>query len=394
MTPGPEDVFDAEPAFPRGFRGASRRCGIKEAGPDVAVIHTDPPAAAAALFTRNRFPGAPVVVGREVIRGGRLRAVVVNSGNANAATGAEGIRRAKRMAGAAAGELDVPVAEVLPASTGVIGRPLPVERIEAGLRGVRGELADDPVETARAMMTTDTHPKALSLRVGDATLTVLSKGSGMIAPDLATTLVWILTDAEWSPGELDGMLRPAAARTLEMLSIDGDTSTSDTCALLANGVVGPVDPEAFAGALETALERTCEVLARDGEGATRLLRATATGARTEDDARTVARAVVESPLVKTMAYGGDPNVGRLVMAVGKCADVEMDPGAVEIRLGGIPVFRRGAIAGVEPSRIREALRGDPVEIAVSLAAGDARAVAWGCDLGEGYIAENAAYSPS
>src|SRR5690606_14541146 len=215
---------------------------------------------------------------------------------------------------AAAQELGVPADEVLMSSTGVIGVRLPIERIEAALEGMGAELQSDPLVAARAIMTTDTVPKAISLSVGPATISAVGKGAGMIAPDMATMLVYIFTDAQLAPGSADPLLRAAVADSFNMLSVDTDTSTSDTCVPMANGLAGAVGEEAFAAALSALCVRMAETLARDGEGATKLLRATVEGARSVEEARRLARSVVESPLVKTMAYGADPNVGRVLMA--------------------------------------------------------------------------------
>lgn len=386
--------FDAIPRFPRGFRCAARLVGIKKEGKDLALFASDRPCAAAGVFTRNRFPGAPILVGRERLRDGRLQAVVVNSKVSNVATGEEGISRARRMGAAAAAELGIEAELVLMSSTGVIGRPLPIELIEAGIQGMSGELQEDPLVGARGIMTTDTHPKALSVRVGDAVITMVAKGSGMIEPNMATMLAYIFTDAKIDASTLDGMLRRAVHVSLNMLSVDTDTSTSDTCIVMANGAAGPVEPGAFEGALVALCTRMTEVLARDGEGATKLLRITVEGAASEEDARTVARALVNSPLIKTMAYGADPNVGRILMAVGKCFTVELAPERLDATIKGVQVVAGGARAPFEDAEVRALLMEDPVDIGINMGVGSGRAVAWGCDLTPGYVEENAAYYSS
>lgn len=382
------------PRFPRGFSCAATNCGLKSEGDDLALFASEIPAAAAAVFTRNQVPGAPILVGRELIRRGRLSGVVVNSKVSNVATGEEGIRDARRMGAAAAATLRVPADEVLMSSTGVIGKRLPIERIEAALDELSERLQQDPIVGARAIMTTDTYPKALSCSVGDAVLTIVGKGAGMIAPNMATMLVYIFTDAAFDAPTLDRMLRAAVADSFNMLSVDTDASTSDTCAILANGLAGPVDEAIFAATLRAACIRMAEMLARDGEGATKLLRATVTGAATLRDARTVARAIVESPLVKTMAYGADPNVGRVLMAVGKCTDCAVDAARIVVRINGTTVAERGVRTDFDEPALRAELSGDPVDIEVDLGLGAHRATAFGCDLTEGYIEENAAYYSS
>lgn len=386
--------FDPTPRFPRGFRCAARLVGIKKEGKDLALFASDRPCAAAAVFTRNRFPGAPILVGRERLRDGRLQAVVVNSKVSNVATGEEGIVRARRMGAAAATELGIDPDLVLMSSTGVIGRPLPIETIETGIRGMAAELQEDPLVGARGIMTTDTHPKALSVAVGDAVITAVAKGSGMIEPNMATMLAYLFTDAEFDAATLDGMLRRAVHVSLNMLSVDTDTSTSDTCVLMANGAAGPVDPEAFEAALVALCTRMTEILARDGEGATKLLRITVDGAASEEDARTVARSLVNSPLIKTMAYGADPNVGRILMAVGKCFTIELAPERLDATIKGVQVVSGGARAPFEDAVVRALLMEDPVDIGITMGLGSGRAVAWGCDLTPGYVEENAAYYSS
>ncbi len=383
-----------EPRFPRGFRCASRNCGLKASGKDLSLFHSQVPAAAAALFTRNHFPGAPILLGRELLRAGRLQAVVVNAKVSNVATGEAGVEDARRMGRAAAAELGIDPSLVLVSSTGVIGRRLPIEKIEAGLRGMASELEDDPRVGAEGIMTTDRVPKAFSLSVGDAVITAVGKGAGMIAPNLATMLVYFFTDARVEAARLDDLLRRSARDSFQLLSVDTDTSTSDTVAILANGVAGAVDEDAFHEGLRTLSVRMAEAVARDGEGATKLLRARVRGAADDAEARIVARAVIESPLVKTMAYGADPNVGRLLMAVGKCVTCRVVPDRVQVALQGVRVVRDGAAASFDEGEIRSLLARDPVQIDIDLGVGRGSATALGCDLTEGYIEENAAYASS
>jgi glutamate N-acetyltransferase/amino-acid N-acetyltransferase len=387
-------TFHTRPRLPQGFRCAAVHCGIKTEGRDLALFASEVPAAAAAVFTRNRVPGAPVVVGRDLIRRGRLQAVVVNSRVSNVGTGEEGIARARRMGTATAAALGIAPELVLMSSTGVIGVPLPLDRIEAGLPGLVAGLQQDPLVGAEGIMTTDTRPKAVSMDVGPATLSVVAKGSGMIEPNMATMLAFAFTDAALESPALDRALREVVAETFNMLSVDSDTSTSDTCALLANGLAGSVPEADFREALLQAFTRTTELLARDGEGATTLLRVTVTGAASPSDARTVAKSLVNSPLVKTMVFGGDPNVGRILMAVGKCFECVVSPDRVAARICGVRVLSGGLRARFDEAAVRDLLRADPVDLEVDLGVGDARARAWGCDLTHGYIDENAAYYSS
>ena len=382
------------PRFPRGFRCASRNVGLKPDAPDLALFVSDIDADAAAVFTRNHFPGAPIVLGRETIRAGRLRAIVANSKVSNVATGDAGLRNARRMADAAAREVGTTADKVLVSSTGVIGVPLPIERIETGVRGMAAELGDDPLVGARGIMTTDTRPKALSLGVGGATITWVAKGAGMIEPRMATMLVYIFTDARFDARTLDGLLRDAVHRSFNMLSVDSDTSTSDTCAILANGIAGDLARDVFAAALLQGCVRVTEMLARDGEGATRLLRVHVRGAVDEADARRVAKTLVNSPLVKTMVHGADPNVGRVLMAIGKCFDSPIVPSTTDATINGCDVIRGGLRVDFDDATVRDAMTTDTVDITVRLGDGPGSATAYGCDLSSGYIHENAAYYSS
>ena len=387
-------MFHDRPVFPRGFRCASRNVGLKPTAKDLALFASDVDASAAAVFTRNHFPGAPVILGREIIKHGRLRAIVVNSKVSNVANGEQGIINARRMAAAAAAEVGSAPEHVLVSSTGVIGVPLPIDLIERGIRGMAMDLQDDPLVGAEGIMTTDRHPKALSLDVGGATITWVAKGSGMIEPNMATMLVYIFTDAAFDSTTLDRMLRAAVEESFNMLSVDSDTSTSDTCAILANGQAGRVDDGAFAQALVAGCVRMTEILARDGEGADRMIRATVRGALNNHEARRVAKSLVNSPLVKTMVAGADPNVGRLLMAVGKCFECTIRPDTTDAWINGTPVVRGGIRLDFEDAVVRSTLGAEVVDLEVSLGIGSGDAKAYGCDLTAGYVAENAAYYSS
>ncbi len=386
--------FHEKARFPRGFRCASRNVGLKPSARDVALFVSDVDAAAAAVFTRNQFPGAPVILGRETIRGGRLRAIIANSKCSNVATGPQGVENARRMAAAAAAEIGTMPDRVLVSSTGVIGVQLPIEIIERGLPGISGDLQDDPLVGAEGIMTTDTHPKALSISVGDATITWVAKGSGMIEPNMATMLAYIFTDARLDAPTLDRLLRQAVNVSFNMLSVDTDTSTSDTCAILANGHAGPVDEAAFAEALTAGCIRMTEILARDGEGAEHLIRAKVRGAATPAEARIVAKSLINSPLVKTMVHGADPNVGRLLMAVGKCFDATIRVESTDAWINGFQVVSGGRRLEFDDAVVRKTLGAEVVDLEVSLGVGDGEATAYGCDLTKGYVDENAAYFSS
>jgi glutamate N-acetyltransferase/amino-acid N-acetyltransferase len=344
--------FHDTPRFPRGFRCASRHIGLKPDAKDLALFASDVDAAAAALFTKNHFPGAPVILGRETIKRGVLRGIVANSKVSNVGTGEEGVRNARRMAAAAARELGTTAERMLVSSTGVIGVPLPIDKIERGVQGIAADLQDDPLVGAEGIMTTDTHPKALSASVGDATITWIAKGSGMIEPNMATMLAYIFTDAAIAAPALDALLRAAAHVSFNMM------------------------------------------LARDGEGATRLLRVAVRGARDEADARRMAKNVVNSPLIKTMVHGADPNVGRILMAIGKCQQCTIAPDRTSASVNGFEVVVRGARVSFDDAMVRAALSTHTIDLVVDLGVGMATATAYGCDLSRGYIEENAAYYSS
>lgn len=386
--------FDSTPVFPRGFRCASRNVGLKPTARDLTLFASDVDAAAAGIFTRNHFPGAPVMLGRETIKRGVLRGIVVNSKVSNVANGPLGLVNAKRMAAAGAAEIGTTADKMLVSSTGVIGVPLPIEKIERGIVGMATELQGDPMLGAEGIMTTDTHPKALSARVGAATITWVAKGSGMIEPNMATMLSYIFTDAQFDAPTLDRMLREAARGSFNALSVDTDSSTSDTCIILANGVAGPVPESEFLAVLREGCVRMTEILARDGEGATRLIRVDVQGALNDREAHVVAKSIVNSPLIKTMVHGADPNVGRLLMAIGKCFDCTIQPATTDAFINGFPVVRGGERLEFDDAVVRNTLSADTVELSVTLGVGTGAAKAFGCDLSNGYVEENAAYYSS
>jgi len=382
------------PQLPQGFTCLGKLVGLKTEGKDLAVVASDVPAAAAAVFTKNRFPGAPIIVGREHVANGRLQAIVANSKVSNVATGAKGVANARKMCQLAAKELGNDEQDVLVSSTGVIGKQLPMDKIATGLVGFANELGTDPMEAARAIMTTDTHPKCVCLKVGKATLTGIAKGAGMIEPNMATMLCYLMTDAKLTAAQLRRMLKPAVDDSLNMLSVDTDTSTSDTVAILANGLAGPVSATAFEKALRECLLALTKMLASDGEGATKYLEIAVRGAKTKPEARTLAKSVVNSPLIKTMAFGADPNVGRIVAALGKCTDIPLDPMNVVVRIGKLVVFRKGRRVEFDEPKARELLSAKEILIDCHVGRGRAEATAYGCDLTHGYIDENAAYYSS
>jgi len=388
--------------FPRGFKAAAVAAGLKPDRDDLALLAADRSCAAAGVFTRNLATAAPVVVSREHLRSGRARAVVVNAGCANAATGEGGLRDAREMAAAAAAAVGCPAGEVVVASTGVIGVPLPMDKVRTGIAAAgRGLSVEGGSAAARAILTTDTKPKevALDLDLGGrpVRLGAMAKGAGMIAPNLATMLAFFTTDADIAPGLLQRALREAVGESLNRITVDGDTSTNDMAVILASGASGapPVQDEGpaftvFQAALTEASQRLAEMIVRDGEGAARVARVLVEGARSADDAQRIARTVAESPLVKTALHGGDPNWGRLLAAAGR-AGVEIDMSRLDIFIGDVWVAEGGAARAYDEAVAAAAMREDPVRFRLRLQAGSAQGSFLTCDLTHGYVDINAHY---
>ncbi|UCC69903.1 MAG: bifunctional glutamate N-acetyltransferase/amino-acid acetyltransferase ArgJ [Armatimonadota bacterium] len=388
-------------AAPCGFEASGVRCGIKSRGLDLALIYSVAPAAAAGVFTTNRFQAAPVLVTKDRIGREPIHGVVINSGNANACTGGKGYRDAVHMANLTADALAVPKRSVLVCSTGVIGRPLPMSKLSSGIKQAAAAL--DPEggsAAAQAIMTTDTRPKSVAVefeldgrpvRVGG-----MAKGAGMIAPNMATLLAFITTDASLSPGLLQSRLGAAVKRSFHRITVDGDTSTNDTVLLLANrqAEAARITPQhglsRFREALDYVADHLARELVRDGEGASRMIEVRVRGAASESDARRIARTIAESPLVKTAIAGGDPNWGRVLAAAGR-AGVSFVPGLVDLSLGTVQVVRGGAVARHRASAARSAVRTSEVRITLDLNAGDREAVMWTCDLTRDYVRINAEY---
>lgn len=381
--------------LPLGFGVHVANIGVKDDTDDFVVLAAERRVPAAGVFTRSRFAGPSVVISREHIADGWARAMVVVSKNANVANGPVGFDDARELAEGVADRLGCEPADVLIASTGVIGRRYPIDRIREGVVALpqqpAGRTADD---AARGIMTTDTVAKVASTTVGDGPARVvgIAKGVGMIEPDMATMIAVLLTDADVERVQLDRQFRAAVDATLNCVSIDTDTSTSDTAVILASGAAGPVDADAFATALGDVCLALTKMIARDGEGAETLIEVNVDEARDHAQAKRVAKAIVNSPLVKTAVHGADPNWGRVAMAVGKCSDdTDIDAERVVIRFGTTEVYpKRVDESGL--AELADYLRGDEVLIHVSLGTGTAAATVWGCDLTAGYIRINADYT--
>lgn len=395
---------------PRGFRAAGVHCGLKRHRKDVALIVSDLPAYAAAMFTSNKVQAAPVVVSREQLRRRQMvRAVVINSGNANAATGEQGIKDAWSMIHETAKRLNVRSEEVLVASTGIIGQFLPMEKILRGIEmAVKMLSRDHHTDAAQAIMTTDTFPKeaALRLTIDDQVVTIggMAKGSGMIAPNLilpeekhATMLAFITTDAAIEQDALALVLKQAVNRSFNRISVDGDMSTNDMVIALANGsvgnaplVVGSSQLDRFAEALEWLLIKLAKMIVRDGEGATKLIEINISGARTEADAVKAASAIARSNLVKTAIHGEDANWGRILAAIGY-SGIDFEPSQVEIFFDDVRILGKNFDLNFSEDAARQALSKCQVKLNVHLNGGSYTATFWTCDLSKEYVYINASY---
>jgi glutamate N-acetyltransferase / amino-acid N-acetyltransferase len=392
--------------IPRGFAYAATACGLKKTGLDLALLTSKTPASAAAVFTTNRVQAAPVRLSYEHLRKSRhkIRAVIVNSGNANCCTGSQGLAAARKTAAKLSGLLGCSLHEVLVCSTGVIGAPLRVEKIlaaEPQLVRVSSSDAAAFEQFTRAIMTTDTRPKwaVAKFRIGGKQVSLLgcAKGSGMIAPNMATMLGFLATDAAISPPLLSRALRTVVARSFNAITVDGDTSTNDTVALLANGESGAkkiTKQDSNYRRFIAALENVCQSLAlsivADGEGAQRVIEIEVRGAVSDRAANTIARTIAHSPLVKTAFAGADPNWGRILAAAGR-AGIPFDPDKVDIQLAGIRVCRRGRECPFDERVAHRKMLAEYVPIVVNLHSGPGIARVWTCDFTAEYVRINASY---
>lgn len=387
---------------PEGFVACGVECGVRELGRrDLGLLFSERGCASAAVFTRNVVQGAPLVVTRKVIEGGDVRAVVANSGIANAATGQRGLEDAGQMQALVAEALGMGTFEVAVASTGVIGDHLPMGRISSGIERAAAEMTRDGGGFAEAILTTDTRVKEAAVRVklGGKAATVggTAKGSGMIHPNMGTMLAFLTTDAAVEKGCLQKALSEATDRTFNRVTVDGDTSPSDMAILLANGAAGnepltagSAEYPVFAQAVESVARGLAREIARDGEGATRLVEVIVDGASDEASAAALAKSVVGSNLVKAAVFGEDANWGRVLTAMGY-SGVDFDPDGVELWFGPVKVFENGAPVEHEEAEANATLAAGEVRIAVRLGEGDASAVAWGCDLTYEYVRINGSY---
>ena len=385
-----------------GFEAAGVSCGVRNFGRrDLGLLVSTKECVAAAVFTRNVVQGAPLGVTREAVEAGSLRAVVVNSGNANAATGERGVADAREMQALAAKALNISASEVGVASTGVIGVHLPMQRVSSGITNAAAGLTHDTDDFANAILTTDTRIKqaAVQVEISGKAVTVggTAKGSGMIHPNMGTMLAFITTDAAVEKDCLQKTLSDTTERTFNRITVDGDTSPSDMALLLANGdadndplTLDSPDYTAFAEAVEFVARELSKDIARDGEGATRLVEVVVEGAAREKDAAALAKSVVGSSLVKAAVFGEDANWGRVVTALGY-AGIEFDPAGLDVWFGPVQVFAHGEPVAHDEAAANAVLAGDEVVITARLSEGEASATAWGCDLTYEYVEINGSY---
>ncbi|MDR1804128.1 MAG: bifunctional glutamate N-acetyltransferase/amino-acid acetyltransferase ArgJ [Treponema sp.] len=395
---------------PKGFQAGGIACGIKASSKkrDLALIYSEKPCAAAAVFTTNRVKAASVLVSREHVARGVLRAVIVNSGNANACTGEAGLAAARKMASLAAGRFNIDSRQVAVASTGVIGVPLPINVIERNIGALADSLRADETGHAAALeaiMTTDIRKKegAVEIEIDGKSVRIggMVKGSGMIHPNMATMLCFITSDAVIPANVLDGCLRQAVRRSFNRLTVDGDTSTNDSVIIMANGEAGnsPIAAESasceiFAEALEALCVDLARATARDGEGATKLVTVTVSGAADEDAAATLARAVASSSLVKAACFGADANWGRVLCAMGY-SGADFNPGEVDVVFASageeVQVCAAGASLFFSEEDAKRILRAEEIEIRINAGKGPGKATVWGCDLSYDYVKINGDY---
>lgn len=389
---------------PRGFSAGTAECGIKHTGrPDLTIIVSDRTASCAGMFTTNRIKGAPVLVSRRNVQNGAARAIIANSGNANTCNGEDGLSAAVAMTVETARLIGCDPSDVLVASTGVIGRPFPIEKVVSGIpRAIAGLSPDGGALAARAIMTTDTVPKETSVEFDSGEVPIrigaIAKGSGMIRPDMATMFCFITTDADIEPSALRKALRHAVSASFNCITIDGDMSTNDTVVVLANGRAGNPTMksrsrtfDAFTEALTEVCLRMAKALVRDGEGATKFISIRVSGAASKEEARQVGLAIANSPLVKTAFYGNDPNWGRIICAAGY-SGVAVDESLITIAINGSMLFDTGRVIPIDDAEMRKKLSDREILVEIGLGMGQAESTTYTTDMSHDYIKINAEYT--
>ncbi|MEP9410280.1 MAG: bifunctional glutamate N-acetyltransferase/amino-acid acetyltransferase ArgJ [Candidatus Brocadia sp.] len=390
---------------PRGFKTGATYCGIKTAKDslDLGIIFSEYQATGTALFTTNQICAAPVKLSRKIVQKGRLRAFVINSGNANACTGEQGYKDTEEMVRIAARCLQISEDEILVAATGIIGRLLPMDKVAAGIKTAAMSLGNTPEHgnaMARAIMTTDTKQKdiAVKLKINNKDVTIggITKGAGMIAPNLATMLCFLTTDVSMPASLLNECLRNSVESSFNRITIDGHMSTNDTIAIIANGASGVNIPSknndllVFQQGLDYVASYLAQAIVLDGEGATKFVQIDVVGARSRSDATRIARAIADSPLVKTALNGEDPNWGRIVSAAGY-AGVELDESKTNLSINSIMIFARGMPTPCDLNTLSTSMKGRDIKIRLELGLGDYKDTVWTCDLSHEYVTINAEY---
>ena len=376
---------------PKGFKALGKAAGIKKSGNlDLAVIYSDKLADAAAVYTSNKVKGAPLIVTKKHLSNGKAQAIIVNSGIANVCTGKIGIKNAEDTAKIAAKELEINAVDVLVASTGLIGAYLPMDKIKSGLNGIKKALTANS-SAAKAIMTTDTIEKEIAVKIGNFTIGAIAKGSGMIHPNMATMLCFITTDAKISSKKLVKFLKNSVSKSFNMMSVDMDTSTSDMAIILANGLAGKVDENKFQNALDYVCMELAKKIARDGEGATKLVEVEVKNAATKSDAQKLAKSIIASSLVKCAIFGNDPNWGRLMCAMGN-SNAKFKENLVDIYFGGERMAGNGTASNFNLEKIRKLMDTGTLKITIDVRQGKESATAYGCDMTYDYVKINARYS--
>ncbi|MFJ8260540.1 bifunctional glutamate N-acetyltransferase/amino-acid acetyltransferase ArgJ [Rummeliibacillus sp. NPDC094406] len=388
---------------PKGFKAAGIHCGVKHKKKDLAILVSDVPANVAGVFTTNVIKAAPLLLSKEVVHNtGKMQAIIVNSGNANACTGKQGVEDAYTMQKLTAEKLGISSNLVGVCSTGVIGELMPMDTVKAGIANIEaGSQLEDALDFSQAILTTDTATKhtAYSIKIDgkEVILGGVAKGSGMIKPNMATMLAYVTTDANISHETLQGLLLDTTEKTFNAITVDGDTSTNDTVLVLANGLAGnneltPAHPEwnVFTEAFNAVCEDLSKMIAKDGEGATKLIEVTVTGGKTDLEALQIAKTVVGSSLVKTAVFGCDANWGRVICAVGYSGMI-VNPETITIQIGSTTVVEFGEPIQFSEVELKEYLKQNEVKIAVDMGIGEGKGTAWGCDLTYDYVQINATY---
>jgi len=385
------ELMENNVCAPKGFKAVGKSLGIKKSGkPDFAVIYSENSADTAAVYTSNKVKGAPLIVTKKHLANGQAQAIVINSGVANVCTGEKGIKDAEEMTEFASKELGIDSNDVLVASTGIIGAYLPMDKIKNGIEGIKNELSINS-NAAKAILTTDTVEKGAAVKVDNFTIGAIAKGSGMIHPNMATMLCFITTDAKIRSEKLDSYLKNSVNKSFNMISVDMDTSTSDMVIIMANGIGGKVDENKFQDALDYVCVELAKKIARDGEGATKLIEVEVKNAVSKADADKIAKSVVSSNLVKCAIFGNDPNWGRILCAIGNSA-AKFKENLVDIYFGKELVVNNGIMTNFDLNKVKGIMRKNMLKITIDLKLRNDCSIAYGCDMSYDYVKINASYT--